>query len=186
MALDFTLRKIRKKAIIRIIIYGLFALSILTNPVTPFIMHAFVFYKLYKWVQNYIVTKEFPRFLAAMQGREKGRSRDIAKRLKITQQVLKSRVKRMTKLGLLPETMVEQDGDFIMLGVQGHPIKYWLRDKEEGFQPEQAPQSKAEDDSDSFTDTHPMKCPSCGAENLVSSKRTTKCPYCGRGLRYPG
>lgn len=186
MALDFTLRKIRKKAIIRIVLYGLFALFLFDGSPAPLIIRVFVFYKLYQWAQNYFVAKEFPRFLAAMQGREKGRSRDIAKRLKITQQVLRNRVKRMTKLGLLPETMVEKDGDFIMLGVQGHPIRYWLRDEEEDFQPEQAPQSKPEDDSDSLTDTHPMKCPSCGAENLVSSKRTTKCPYCGRGLRYPG
>ncbi len=185
MALDFTLRKMRKKAIIRIIIYGLFALSILTDPSVPFIMHAFVFYKLYKWVQNYIVTKEFPRFVQAMQGREKGRSRDIAKRLKISQQTLKSRVKRMKKLDLLPETIVEKDGDFSIQGAQAHPIKYWLRDEDDNV-PDGAENNAPQNDQDDLTDTHPMKCPSCGAENLVSSKRTTKCPYCGRGLRYPG
>mgnify|MGYP000849566810 CR=1 FL=1 len=184
MALDFTLKKLRKKTITRIALYGLLLWGAFSTS-APLLIILLVLYKIYQWAQNYLAVKEFPRFLNEIKGLEVGNTKQIAGRLKISQQALIRRVKRMTKLGLLPEAAVQKDGDFVLLSPGSHPIKYWLMEGQEGAWPDR-PQRQPETETETTTDSYPMKCTSCGAENMVSVGRTTRCPYCGTGLRRDG
>lgn len=179
MSLSSTLSRLRRKAIIRLVIYGLLAFNLLWG-FTLMPLRIFFWWKLYKWVVSLVEINRFPQLLQALDNGQNLRTKKVAKRLNISQEVLMRRVKRLKRLSLLPsDILAEKNGDFLLLGIHDHPLQLWLNGvvySMAGPPPPEDWQNKG--------DEHPVKCSSCGAESIVPARRTVPCPYCGKGLRH--
>ncbi len=184
MTLDITLQRLRKKAIIRILIYGVLGYFMYREP-RVLLLSVLFFALMLNWLLKLSEIRKFPSFLEALDGDGVMKSGKLAKQLKTSTYFLSQRVKRLKKLDLLPkDTIFEQKGNFILVGMQTHPISLWMFGGWPVMVEAQAVDNTPVRTADDFADSHPLKCPSCGAESFVPENHTVKCPYCGKGLRW--
>ena len=182
MNLDFVLEKLKKKAIWRIVLYGLLTLTFLDEPVRLFALIFFI--KAFHWGMKLTDIQKYPNFLRALDGREAVYTKDLANKLGLTMDALGRKIKRLKDMDLIPkEAIFEKNGRFVLLGLQAHPLNFWMFNGQSAER-KAAPQTKEnkKHSDEEYLDSHPIKCPSCGAESIVKKGRTIKCPYCGRGL----
>ena len=184
MSLEFVLGKLKKKAVWRIVLYGLFALIFLDDRVRLFGLICVIM--VIRWSLRLSDIQKYPEFLKALNGRETVHTKDLAKKLGLTKDTLGRKIKRLKNMDLIPKGAIfEKNGSFVLLGLQSHPMSFWMNGAwPNEIKPEQKEKKEAQKPADDdYLDGHPIKCPSCGAESIVKKGRTIKCPYCGRGLR---
>lgn len=183
MSLDFVLGKLKKKAMWRIALYGLFALIFLDDRVRLFGLICVIM--AFRWGMKLSDIQKYPDFLRALDGREALYTKDLANKLGLTRDALERKIKRLKGMDLIPkEAIFEKNGSFVLLGLQSHPLSFWMFNGQAAERKTAlvTKENRKHPDGE-YLDGHPVKCPSCGAESIVKKGHTVKCPYCGRGLR---
>lgn len=185
MTLEMTLSGLRRKAIARMLLYGILTFFLFRSRR----FGVFAIIPLIKCVQWYLKSREitrFPAFLSALNGREAVYSAQLSQALLVSKGQLGRKINRLKQLGLVPVASVyEKNGTFLLINLDTHPLGLWLMGEKPAAFYRAAPPPPAEPIPHE-PDCFPMKCFSCGAESLVPEGRTIKCPYCGKGLRWQG
>lgn len=126
MSLEFTLRKLRKKAVRRVVVYGFFALAFLRDREVAFLGLVCAAMAV-RWGIRLLDIRKYPDFLQVLNGGKIVRAKKLAGKLGLTGEALGRRIRRLKDVDLLPKAAsFEKNGNFVLLDLYAHSLRFWL------------------------------------------------------------
>lgn len=192
-------RMVRRRATLRLSLYGLLAFSLagpllnattrpsLGTSITMFCIFSLTLWKLVKWIRALRVSRLFPQYVHALDTTHTGRTRDLADSLGQPQERMKRDLKAMSGLGLLPEVAFNRDGTYALMGAHNQPLSQWrqeMRQREKDAEARARAQRKQEEaalarQARQAAKVKGARCAGCGAQVRVTQGLPTPCAYCG-------